>query len=199
MSAVKPRRARDALSDCDFREFHERSIAESRPDVWNAMLAVAGREVRALGPLLGVRSLPRVLRHGWRRSDDQPVGLLDQFVSGGFLDVHRNDGIDGDRSSSLIVTVGRFWSPAANAPRPLADYTEFTTFEDPGFVKVAIDFVATDDRSGATCLTTETRVRATDARARRRFAAYWALIRLPSGLIRRSILAAVDRRATCHE
>lgn len=36
----------------------------------------------------------------------------------------------------------------------------------------------------------------TDDAARRAFALYWLLIRGPSGLIRRSWLAAIDRRAT---
>ncbi len=42
---------------------------------------------------------------------------------------------------------------------------------------------------------TETRVMATDARTRLRFAGYWLLIRAGSGLIRRDILRAVAQRA----
>lgn len=40
----------------------------------------------------------------------------------------------------------------------------------------------------------ETVVVGTDRASTRRFAPYWAFIRLPSGLIRRSWLAAIDRR-----
>lgn len=44
-------------------------------------------------------------------------------------------------------------------------------------------------------LSTETRVWLTDARARRRFRAYWLVVRPFSGLVRRSWLAAARRRA----
>jgi hypothetical protein len=43
-------------------------------------------------------------------------------------------------------------------------------------------------------LITETRVAGTDATASRRFRRYWRLIRLGSGAIRRSWLAAIRRR-----
>ena len=43
---------------------------------------------------------------------------------------------------------------------------------------------------------TETRVVGTSRNATLFFAPYWAVIRLPSGLIRRSMLAAIERRAT---
>jgi hypothetical protein len=45
-------------------------------------------------------------------------------------------------------------------------------------------------------LAAETRVEATDERSRRKFAAYWAFIRLGgAGLIRLELLGAIARRA----
>jgi hypothetical protein len=64
----------------------------------------------------------------------------------------------------------------------------------PGTAKAAFS-LAVEERDGATVVTTETRVVGTDSRARRAFGAYWLIIRGPSGLIRRSWLAAIDRRA----
>ena len=52
------------------------------------------------------------------------------------------------------------------------------------------------ERGELTEIITETRIAGTDSAARRAFARYWLLIRGPSGLIRRSWLAAIDRRAT---
>jgi hypothetical protein len=46
---------------------------------------------------------------------------------------------------------------------------------------------------GRTFVETATLCEATDAVARRRFAVYWKGIRVFSGLIRRDILAALDR------
>ncbi len=75
-----------------------------------------------------------------------------------------------------------------------ADAGEFTTFDRPGFVKVAADFRAAAAGDGCD-LCTETRVAATDPAAARRFATYWAAIRPFSGMLRRSMLAAARRLA----
>jgi hypothetical protein len=53
----------------------------------------------------------------------------------------------------------------------------------------------TDEGGGWTRLTTETRVYATDASSRRRFAGYWRVIYPGSALIRRMWLRAVRERA----
>ncbi|HVE97548.1 MAG TPA: hypothetical protein VNA12_00015 [Mycobacteriales bacterium] len=55
--------------------------------------------------------------------------------------------------------------------------------------------IAGNFRYDGSALTTETRVRAIDDRSRRRFRAYWLVIRGPSGLIRREWLRAVVARA----
>ncbi len=70
----------------------------------------------------------------------------------------------------------------------------FAAFNEPGWVKVGIDFRLIPERGG-TRLRTETRCKATDGRARIVFGMYWVLIRAGSGLIRRETLAAVCRRA----
>jgi hypothetical protein len=59
---------------------------------------------------------------------------------------------------------------------------------------MAVDLRATAAGDGA-LLETETRIYLTDAAARRRFGAYWLMIRPFSGLIRRLWLRAAKRRA----
>lgn len=71
---------------------------------------------------------------------------------------------------------------------------ELLTFGEPGWVAYLTDFHLQPREAGVQ-LTTETRVRVTDQRARRRFAIYWAIIRPASGLIRRDMLATVALRA----
>ena len=66
---------------------------------------------------------------------------------------------------------------------------------EPGHAKVIARLDAIDLGDGTTRIETETLVAGTDPASTRRFRPYWALIRLPSGLIRRSWLAAIDRRA----
>jgi hypothetical protein len=85
-----------------------------------------------------------------------------------------------------IVVVGRPWR-LRGSMRPVAD---FVAFEEPGWAKVALDMRAEDG-----LLVTETRVRCTDAAARRRFRLYWLVAGLGSRLVRRSWLRAARRRA----
>ncbi len=77
---------------------------------------------------------------------------------------------------------------------PLRGGQDFARFDDPGYLKAAVSFtfVAFGD---ATLVETETRTLATDARSRRRFRVYWTFVRPGSGLVRRSMLAAIKRRA----
>ena len=93
-------------------------------------------------------------------------------------------------SDGVYVAIGKPWTPRGGL-RPAAD---FVAFDEPGFAKMAIDLRALPEASGSR-LETETRVFLTDAASRRRFAAYWLVVRPFSGLVRRSWLAAARRRA----
>ena len=89
-----------------------------------------------------------------------------------------------------LVLIGRPWSPRGGI-RAGEDFVRFT---EPGYAKMAMDLRALPDGDGAR-LETETRVFLTDAASRRRFAAYWLVIRPFSGLTRRLWLRAAKRRA----
>ncbi|MFE9701927.1 hypothetical protein [Streptomyces sp. NPDC005930] len=78
-----------------------------------------------------------------------------------------------------------------DTPRPPGTVLEIVTgCQEPGILKVAMNV-----RYARGVLSTETRILATDERTRRAFAPYWYLIRAGSGLTRRSMLAAIRRRA----
>jgi hypothetical protein len=89
-----------------------------------------------------------------------------------------------------LTLIGRPWSPRGGT-RVEAD---FVSFAEPGYAKMAMDLRASADGDGAV-LETETRVYLTDEAARRRFAAYWIVIRPFSGLTRRLWLREAKRRA----
>jgi hypothetical protein len=59
-----------------------------------------------------------------------------------------------------------------------------------------MNFVVTPDGPNASTVSTETRVFASNAAARRQFAAYWRVIYPGSALIRRMWLRAIARRAS---
>ena len=109
---------------------------------------------------------------------DAPVPLLT---------VHR-------RREVLAGGVMQPWKLRGGGRPPALDAAGLRTFHAPGWVKCAVDFVLEPDGAG-TVLRTETRVIATDAVTRVRFALYWLAIRAGSGLIRREILRSVARRA----
>lgn len=89
------------------------------------------------------------------------------------------------------------WKLTSGYDGPRLDARGLRDFREPGWTKAAFDFVLTPE-GGGTCLATETRVTATDARTRVIFGVYWAAIRAGSGLIRRDMLRAVRRRAEAH-
>ena len=72
---------------------------------------------------------------------------------------------------------------------------QFKELVAPGVAKAVMNFQIDDAGDGAWLVSTETRVHATDASARRRFARYWTVIRPGSGFIRRMWLRAIKRRA----
>lgn len=121
--------------------------------------------------------------------------MLDDFEAKGFLSVRRDaTPLDG-RGLVLLCVAGRFWSPTGDAALSLAGLDDFVNCVTPGVAKAVATLEAVE-HGDHTELVTETRVVGVDAAANRAFAAYWALIRVPSGLIRRTWLAAIARRAT---
>jgi hypothetical protein len=89
-----------------------------------------------------------------------------------------------------LVLVGRPWT--RRGERRAVD--DFLGFAEPGWAKMALDLRAVPDEGGSR-LETETRVFLTDRAARRRFAAYWLVVRPFSGLTRRLWLRSAKRRA----
>jgi len=155
-----------ALPEWHHRERHSVAVAASPERVIEAFRAVG------LGELPLVRTLFRL--RGLRASSTGSI--FDSMTRGGF------SRIGGD----VLVLVGKPWLPLG-ARVPVAD---FAAFVEPGYAKMAMDVTAADGR-----LSTETRIFLTDARARRRFRAYWLVVRPFSGLVRRRWLSAAKRRA----
>jgi tRNA U34 5-methylaminomethyl-2-thiouridine-forming methyltransferase MnmC len=72
---------------------------------------------------------------------------------------------------------------------------DFKAVHEPGFALAATNFLVEEAGPGTTIVTTETRIYATDAWARRRFAVYWRTIYPGSSLLRYTWLRAIRRRA----
>jgi len=170
-------------------ELHHVWFDASLEETWAALSATTGREVRLLRPLMALRRLP-----GWLLRRSSPGGdprepLFATLEQAGFVRLAEQPGRE-----IVFGVVGRFWSPAGNAPvGDIEDLDGFVGFDKPGYAKAAMSFLARREGTG-TRLLAETRVMGTDAMAVLRFRWYWRLIRPGSGAIRRSWLAAVGRR-----
>ena len=171
----------------DWNEVHSIAIAAAPGAVLAALRAVTAGEMRLVGALLRLRAVPaRLLGH--RRPVRRGGPVLDEILRSSFVLLAENE------SEMVVGTIGRFWQArATHVDFPGGD--AFVAFAEPGWAKAAMNFWTSDAGFGRTRLSTETRVAATDARARRRFAAYWLFVRPGSGLIRRLWLRAVKTRA----
>lgn len=72
---------------------------------------------------------------------------------------------------------------------------EFVTFAEPDYVKIAFTLRADPQGADRSIFRTETRVVATDARARAKFRRYWALLSPGIILIRKALLRPLKREA----
>ena len=167
----------EALPGWDRRERH--SIPSNAPTaaVMRAAEEVTWREVPIFRGLMAMMLLGRP-----RFSEDEPVLAL--FTGAGFEVLARTE------NELLVGGIERFSRSGPVVRLPSPDLTGFRNFDEPGCIKIGVNFRYTDG-----LLSTETRVRATDPRTRWLFSLYWLVIRGGSGLIRHVWLRAIRRRA----
>lgn len=92
----------------------------------------------------------------------------------------------------VLGVMGRFWTPTGGLVK--AGPAELREPPPAGLAQGFWNFRVEPSGSG-TELSTETRVRCGDPATRRSFLRYWRVIRLGSGLIRRSLLQHIRRQA----
>jgi hypothetical protein len=161
----------------DRREVHRHRVDAPPAAVWEAVRGLTGEQLRLMRLLMGMRSLGR-------RRNDRGGTVLDGFKRMGFRVV-----AEEPNRELVLAGIGRFWTLSGGLQR-VEGGEQFTRFEEPGYAKVAFNFLLEDGT-----LSTETRIAGTDAHARRRFGLYWLLVRPGSGLIRREWLGAIARQA----
>ena len=171
----------------DVSERHGR-LVRATPDRADAALrALTLREVPVVALLTAVRSLPELAaRRRVPAAVDQP--LVEQALAAGFTVLH-----DVPGEELVLGLIAQVWRPGGEVVRA-ATPAEFTAFAAPGFVRAVMN-VRLTAVDGGTLVATETRVRATDAAARRAFGRYWRLIAPFSGLIRVLLLRGLAVRA----
>ena len=176
----------EVLPEVDYRSSHERHVHAPADRVAAAVERyVVGRDsshlVRLMFRMRGLKIRPGPIRDVLGRS--------------GFTVIAERPG-----EEVVAGTFGRFWTlrEQANMQAPL-DLEDFHSFDRPGWAKGAMAIRVEPLEDGTSILKTETRVLCTDERARRRFAPYWAFIRVFSGWIRRDLLSGIARIAEREE
>lgn len=176
----------DFLPEWEFREQHDRRVSASALQVRAALLTTTFRDLPFSGVMMAIRLAPAALAaRRWPGRPDQL--LLDSFVDFGFVELANTDG------EIVLGAIGQFWRVRQEMV-PLSTRQDFVEFDEPGFAKGAINFRLTHEGDG-TRLSTETRVKTTDARAHRSFRPYWVPVRAVGGVIRLELLHAIARRA----
>ncbi|HKH48222.1 MAG TPA: hypothetical protein VKM72_26485 [Thermoanaerobaculia bacterium] len=174
-----------------FSEHHEIRVQASPARVHEAVWKVTAREIRLFQALTWIRSprLPGRAGCGAESILNAPARkpILEVATSSGFM-------LLVDEPDHEVV-VGTVVVAPSGVRESLAGPQDFVALDAPGCAKAVMNFRVTDEGGGWTRLTTETRVWATDASARNRFAAYWRLIYPGSALIRRMWLRAIRARA----
>lgn len=171
------------LPDYDVHEVHSIRVRAQPKEIHRALSELTSNEIWFFRALMTVRSL------GARGSDGSRP-LLETAQEGGFAILALEPGRE-----VVLGVIGRFWQLRQRAIQPIRSPADFAAFAEPGFARAAMNFLIEPLDGGECRVTTETRVIATDTRARRAFRAYWTLVHPGSAFIRRMWLRALKRRA----
>jgi hypothetical protein len=181
-----PRTRLDDLAPVwQFGEYHSTMIAAPPARVFEAI-----KQVRASDILL-FRTLTWIRRGG----RPAPESILNAGDSTPIIDIATRSGFarlaeDAPRELVIGTIVAR---PPGAQTRATAE--AFRRPIPPGHALATMNFLVEADAGGGSLVSTETRVFANSAQARRRFAMYWRVIYPGSALIRRMWLRAIARRA----
>jgi hypothetical protein len=169
-----------------FREHHDTTIAAPPARVFEAIRAVTADEIALF------RTFTWIRRFGQPGPDSiinapgrQPI--LDVATRGGFLLLHE--------AAPHEIVVGTAVIAPPGTPRPDGfGAPQFKALQAPGFVLATMNF-RVEAMGGASHVSTETRVFATDQASLRRFTAYWRVIFPGSAILRVTWLRAIKQRA----
>ena len=185
---VEPRTELDRFVPVyQFSEFHSIQVAASRERAYRAIKAVTADDIVLFRTLVWIRRFGRPGPESIMNAPERQP-LLDVATRTSFMLLSEEPG--REIVVGTLVVAPRGWRPRHH-PTP----EDFKNLHAPGFALAAMSFRLEDTGPDACRVTTETRVYATDAGARRRFAPYWRVIYPGSALIRRMWLRAIRVRA----
>ena len=170
-----------------FNEVHTIHIQATRARVYQAIHAVTADEIVLFRTLTWIRRLGQPGPESILNAPER-LPLLEVATRTSFL-------LLAEEPEREIVVGTLVAAPAGARIKAHPTPELFKALDAPGFAKAAMNSRLEDAGADACMVTTETRVYATDAATRRRFAVYWRVIYPGSALIRRMWLRAIQRRA----
>ena len=181
------------LPEYDAREIHRTQVHAPASRIYCAFRSTDLAESMLVRICLALRALPGVLQSpmlGLRhfRMRLGTTMALREFEAHGFRVLSQNP-----PHELLIGLIGSFWKMDSGL-LPI-DVATFKGSQSPGTARAAWNFSVVEQENGMCELATETRVKCADAKSRRYFGLYWVVVRPGSGLIRRSMLRSIRKKA----
>lgn len=174
------------LPDFNWYECHDSRPIRAEPhDIIAAAKSPEMQRDWIIDGLMRLRNTPSAILNRFRTD---PAAKTVQFSAS---DAFQQLSESNDRLE--LGLTGKFWQMEL-APVSLASPQEFMQFDDPDCGKLVVRYMVIERPGKGHILRTETFVQVIGAKARRKFAVYWLLIRLPSGLIRRRMLKRIERQ-----
>lgn len=170
-----------------FNEVHSIRVKAPREKVYQAIKEVRADEIRLFRTLTWIRRFGQPGPESILNAPEK-MPILEVATRTSFLLLAEEPGREIVIGTLVVAPPG--WRPSGK-PTPEG----FKALKAPGFAPAAMNFRLEDAGPGETLVTTETRVYATDAVSRQRFARYWRVIYPGSALIRRMWLRAIKKRA----
>jgi len=170
-----------------FNEIHSVEVAAPRERVYRAIKEVKADDILFFRTLVWLRRLGRPGPESILNAPER-IPILEVATRTTFLLLAEEPGREIVVGTIVLAPPGARWTAK---PTP----QQYKALDRPGFAKALMNFRVEDAGAGSCVVRTETRVYATDASSRRRFAAYWRTIYPGSAVIRRMWLWAIRLRA----
>jgi hypothetical protein len=180
------------LPDYSFNEFHEVQIKASIEIVKQTLQVTGVKDIPVAHLLMKIRGiadedidLSDKAANNKAGSDTFPTPDFNFFV------------VDPAEFITVMIIKSAFITNNSDKPAPpeIATLDQFVSFNDPGYVKVAVNFRFLSAGNGETLLTTETRVQGITHHDSCIFGRYWRIIYPGSAIIRRVWLDTIKKKA----
>lgn len=186
---ARPRTRLDEFAPTyQFHEVHSLRVEAPPERVFRATKAVTAEEIRFFRTLVWIRRFGRPGPESILNPSER-LPLLEVATRTTFLQLAEEPDREIVVGTVVIAPTGTRRDELPATPGA------YQALQHPVFAKATMNFLIEPVGAGGSRVSTETRVFATDAASRRRFAAYWRTIYPGSALIRRMWLAAIKRRA----